>query len=361
VFPNTAISKNALPLLAAPGDGATAVTSDLAPKGDTMLTQRSWLERFTLALMMAFATSAPVLAAEPWPQRPVRIIVPIGAGSGSDIAARLFAERLAERWKVPTFIENRPGADGLIGTSAFAGMRDDHTLLYWNSSAFTLYPLLQQKLSYDPHRDLIPIFIASENTFVIAASNQSKLDSLGALSVAARSQPGNLNYNGGAGELPDLFAGLLKHMGIELTQVPYRDATLATQDLAEGRLDIYATLLTTVLPLAQAGKIKLLGVTGRRRSLIAPGVPTAVEQGFPDGEFDGLTGFFGPRGMPTRRRDRIAADIRALATDPHLVDRLGALAQTVRGSTSAEFAASIDERYAKMAAIVSLLDNKPAH
>jgi tripartite-type tricarboxylate transporter receptor subunit TctC len=283
--------------------------------------------------------------------------VPISAGSGTDVAARLFAEKLAERWKMPFYIENRPGADGLIGTAAFAGTRDDHTVLYWNSSAFTLYPLLQQKLSYDPHRDILPISITTENAFVIAASNQSKIDSIGALLRAARSQPGKLNYNGGAGELPYLFAGLLKNAGVELTLVPYRDATLAVQDLIEGRLDIYATLLTTVLPLAKAGKVKLIAVTGRMRAPAAPEIPTAIEQGLPDGEFDGLAGFFGPRGTPVDRRERIAADIRAVAADPQLADRLAALGQTVRGSTPAEFAASIDERYAKMAAIVSLIGN----
>jgi tripartite-type tricarboxylate transporter receptor subunit TctC len=196
---------------------------------------------------------------------------------------------------------------------------------------------------------------------VIAASNQSKLDSLRALAAAARLQPGKLNYNGGAGEAPYLFAGFLKSASIEMTLVPYRDMSLALQDLVEGRLDIFLQLLTPVLSLAQAGKLKLLAVTGRQRLPSAPDVPTAIEQGFPDGEFDGVAGFFGPRGMPADRRDRIAADIRAVAADPGLVERLAALGQTVRSSTPAEFTAAIDERYAKMAAIVALLGSKPAH
>jgi tripartite-type tricarboxylate transporter receptor subunit TctC len=326
-----------------------------------MLTRRDWTAPFTLALSVVFALCAQVPAAEMWPQRPVRIIVPIGAGSGTDAAARLFAERLAERWKVAAFIENRPGADGLIGTAAFANMRDDHTLLYWNSSVFTLYPLLQPKLTYEPLRDVVPISIATENIFVIAASKRSKLDSLSALSVAARSQSGHLNYNAGGGEAPYLFAGFLRSARIELTLVPYRETSLALQDLAEGRLDILVPLLTSVLPLAQAGKVQLLAVTGRQRSPIATDVSTAIEQGFPDGNFDGLTGFFGPRGMPADRGDRIAADIRAVAADPSFVERLTALGQTVRGSTPAEFTASINERYSKMAAIVALIGSKSIH
>jgi tripartite-type tricarboxylate transporter receptor subunit TctC len=304
---------------------------------------------------------APVLAAEVWPQRPVRVIVPIGAGTGTDVAARLFAERLAERWKVAAFIENRPGADGLIGTAAFANMQDDHTLLYWNSSVFTLYPLLQPKLTYEPQRDVVPISMATENIFVIAASKRSKLDSLSALSAAARSRPGHLNYNAGGGEAPYLFAGFLRSARIDLMLVPYRETTLALQDLAEGRLDVLVPLLTSVLPLAKAGKVQLIAVTGRERSPIVPDISTATEQGFPDGEFDGLTGFFGARGMPVDRRVRVAADIRAIAADANFVERLTTLGQTVRGSTPAEFTAAINERYAKMAAIVASLAGKPAH
>jgi tripartite-type tricarboxylate transporter receptor subunit TctC len=330
------------------------------PKGYDMHSKRNWLSPFALALLAALASSAQALA-ETWPQRPVRIIVPIAAGVGTTVAARLFADKLAERWKQPAFIENRPGADGLIGTAAFAGMRDDHTLLYWNSAVFTLYPLLQQRLSYDPQRDVVPISIATENAFVIAASNQSRLDSLGALAAAARLQPGKLNYNAGAGELPYLFAGFLKRADIDLTLVPYRDSSLAIQDLIEGRLDILTPVLGNVLPLAQAGRLKLLAVTGRQRLPFAPDVPTAIEQGFPGGEFDGLTGFFGPRDMPTDRRDRIAADIRAVAADPAFIERLAALGQTVRSGTPAEFTAAIDERYAKMAAIIALIGNKPTH
>jgi tripartite-type tricarboxylate transporter receptor subunit TctC len=324
-----------------------------------MRMQRIWLARLTLALMTVFATSVPTLAAEAWPQRPVRLILPIGAGSGVDVAARLFAQKLAERWKQAVVIENRPGADGLIGTAAFARMHDDHTLLYWNSSVFTLYPLLETSLSYDPQRDIAPISIATENAFVIAASKRSQIDSLRALSAAARSQPGKLNYNAGAGELPYLFAGFLKRSGIELTQVPYRDATIAAGDLAEGRLQVYAALLTTVLPLAQGGKVALIAVTGRQRSSIAPEVPTAIEQGFPDGELVGLTGFFGAGDMPTDRRDRIAADVGAVAADRRLTERLAELGQTVRSSTSAEFTASIDERHAVMAGIIPLINSKP--
>jgi hypothetical protein len=140
---------------------------------------------------VALTVSAPSLHAESWPQRAVRIIVPVSAGVGTDVAARLFAERLAERWKQPAIIENRPGADGLIGTAAFANMRDDHALLYWNSAVFTLYPLLQEKLPYDPRRDIVPISFATNNSFAVTASNHLNTSSLRAVVDAARSRPGS--------------------------------------------------------------------------------------------------------------------------------------------------------------------------
>jgi tripartite-type tricarboxylate transporter receptor subunit TctC len=310
--------------------------------------------------MMALTWSAPSLHAEPWPQRAVRIVVPVSAGIGTDVAARLFAERLAERWKQPAVIENRPGADGLIGTAAFANMRDDHALLYWNSAVFTLYPLLQDKLPYDPRRDIVPISSATINSFVIAVSNHLKTSSLRALVDAARSQPSKLNYNAGAGESPYLFGGFLKSAGIGMVLVPYRELNLAIQDLTEGRLDVSMPLLTSVLPLAQAGKVKLLAVTNERRAPIAPEVPTAIEAGFPELSFEGLAGFFGSRDMPVDRQERIAADIRAVAADPVFAARLAAIGQTARGSTPAEFSAAIELRRSRMVATMKLVGNKAA-
>jgi tripartite-type tricarboxylate transporter receptor subunit TctC len=324
-----------------------------------MAMRQNFLSVF-VAGMMALTASAPLLYAEPWPQRAVRIIVPVSAGSSTDVAARMFAERLAERWKQPAVIENRPGADGLIGTAAFANMRDDHALLYWNSAVFTLYPLLQEKLPYDPRRDIVPISFATDNSFAVTASNQLKTSSLRVLVDAARSQPGKLNYNAGAGELPYLFGGFLKGAGIDMVLVPYRELNLAVQDLAEGRLDVYVSLLTSVLPLAQAGRVKLLAVTNRQRAPMAPEVPTAIEAGYPDLAFDGFAGFFGSRDMPADRQERIAADIRAVAADPIFADRLAATGQTTRGSTPGEFTAAIELRRSRMVAMVKLVGNKLA-
>jgi tripartite-type tricarboxylate transporter receptor subunit TctC len=309
--------------------------------------------------VMALTGSASSLHAETWPQRTVRIIMPGSAGQGLDVPARLFAERLAERWKQPVIIENRPGADGLIGTAAFANLRDDHALLFWNAAVFTLYPLLQEKLPYDPRRDIVPISAATDGFISVTVSNQLRTSSLRALLDVARSQPGKLNYNAAAGELPYLFSGFLKGAGIDMVLVPYRDLNLAIQDIAEGRLDVYMSSLTSVLPLAQAGKIRLLAVTNKQRAPMAPEVPTAIEAGFPELAVEGLAGFFGSREMPADRQDRVAADIRAVAADPILGDRLAAIGVVALGSTPAEFAAAIELRRSRMVAMVKLVGSKP--
>jgi tripartite-type tricarboxylate transporter receptor subunit TctC len=298
-------------------------------------------------------------SAESWPQRQVRIVVPIGAATVTDVAARLYAERLAARWKQPVVIENRPGADGLVGAAAFAAMRDDHTLLYSFAAPVSLFPVLQEKLPYDPVRDLVPISGGAVAFLAVATVKSLPAASLRDLIALARTRPGQLNYNAGAGALPYFFAGALKRVGIEMVLVSYRETKSAVQDLAEGRIQVMLTGLSEVQPLAQAGKISLLAVTNKTRAPTAPEVPTAVEAGVPELDYEGGTGFFGPRDMPTALTEQIAADIRAVAADPAFVDRLAAVGLVARGSTPAGFAADLERQRAQIAEIARAIGNKP--
>ncbi len=303
------------------------------------------------SVLALFATTAD---AEPWPQRTVRMIVPIGSGSAPDVAARLYAERLGVRWKRPVIVENRTGADGLVGVTAFASMRDDHVLLFSPAAPITVFPFIHEKLAYDPTRDFVPISMASETFGSIAVPATLKVASLEELVKHARAQPGKLNWTSGGGAFPVLLAGFARTASLDVVQVSYREQNLAIQDLAEGRVQYLATTLTALLPLAQTGKIRLLAVTNKRRAPLGPEVPTAVESGYPELEFDGLIGLFGGRDIPAELRDRISSDTRAVAADPILVERLGAAGQIVRGSSSAEFAAAIEEQRAKIEAMVRL-------
>jgi tripartite-type tricarboxylate transporter receptor subunit TctC len=304
--------------------------------------------------LIGFVATAAV-AAEPWPQRTVHLIVPFGGGTAPDIAARLYAERLAAHWQRPVIVENRPGAEGLIGATAFAGTHDDHALLFSPAAPVSVFPFTQEKVGYDPVRDFVPVSSASDTFGSIAVPASLKVGSLAELVKLARAQPGKLNWTSGGGAFPTLLAGFAKSAGLDMVQISYREQNLALQDLAEGRVQVLGTTLTALLPFARAGKIRLLAVTNKRRAPIAPEVPTATEAGYRELEFEGLVGFFGWRDMPTALRDRISADVRAVAADPILVERFAKAGQIARGSTSAEFAGAIEEQRAKIEAIVRLV------
>jgi tripartite-type tricarboxylate transporter receptor subunit TctC len=301
----------------------------------------------------------PVLA-QSWPQHTVHLIVPLPPGTAVDLSARLFAEHLSTRWKQPVIIENIAGADGIIAAKEFVGRRDDHTLMYSFAGLITINPLLYEKLPYDPARDLEPIAMSSENFLVVAASAKLQVGSLDDLVKLARSRSTKLNWAATAGLPYFAYAGFLRNVGIEMVYVPYRDFNPALSDLGEGRIEVASAALNQLLPQSQAGQATLLAVLNKTRSPLAPNVPTAAESGYPDLAFDGVAGFFGWRDMPSGLRDRIAADIRAVAENPTLSDRLPPIGIMVRRSTPSEFSAAIEAQRVKVAAIAAAVGTKPA-
>jgi tripartite-type tricarboxylate transporter receptor subunit TctC len=271
----------------------------------------------------------------------------------------LFAERLSERWKQPVIVENRPGADGLIGVDAFAGMHDDHALFFGPAAPISVYPFIFQKLGYDPARDFVPIARAAETFPAVSVPASLPVNSLADLAALARAQPGKLNYRTSAGAFQTLFAGFLRGEDLDMVGVTYREDSRAAQDLAEGRIQAMLTITPSVLPFVQAGKVRLLAVTNKIRCPLAPQTPTAIEAGYPALAFEGLLGFFGPRDVSPPLRDRLSADIRAVAAEPAIVDRLAAIGQIARGGTPAEFADAIEEQRQRMAAITKALGATP--
>jgi tripartite-type tricarboxylate transporter receptor subunit TctC len=297
--------------------------------------------------------------AQSWPQRTVRVIVPLPPGTAIDVSARLFSEQLARRWGQPVIVENLPGADGILAMKEFVNKRDDHTLLYSFAGPITINPVMYEKLPYDPTRDLVAIATSSDNLLAIAVSAKLDVRSLDELVKLARSRSAKLNWAATSGLPYFAFAGFLKSAGIELVYVSYRDFNPALADLGEGRIDVASTGVTQMLPHQQAGKLRLLAVINRARSPLAPDVPTAAEAGYPDLTFDGVTGFFGWRDMPVELRDRIAADVRAISENPVIKERLAAIGIVARGSTSGEFATAIEEQRAKVAAVAAAIGMKP--
>ncbi len=311
------------------------------------------------AVMFHIGSSVIPAAAQQWPQRAVRFIVPVGASTATDISARVFGEQLSKRWNQPVVVENRPGAEGLAGVVSFVGMRDDHALLYSFLAPFTVFPLQQAKLPYDPAADLVPIASAIDITAAVSVSTSLHVNSLQELIAYARANPGKLNYYTGSGVFSIIFEGFAKSAGLNMVQVSYRQSNLAVADLAEGRIQVMLSTLTNALPQVQTGKVKLLAITNSKRTPVAPDVPTVVEAGYPDLAQDSLLGFFGSRGISNALRDRISADIQEVARLPVISDRVSKLGQVVRASTSQELSMAIDAQRNKIKSILTSKASKP--
>jgi tripartite-type tricarboxylate transporter receptor subunit TctC len=296
--------------------------------------------------------------AEPWPQRTVRIIVPLSAGSATDIAARWCAERLAARWGKPVIVENRQGSDGIPAVTSVVGARDHHTFLFSFAGVVTINPLIHEKLPYDPARDLIPIASVADNFLAIAVASSLNVNTLAEFVTLARMQPGKLNWAATPGVPHYVFTALQKSTGIALVQATYREFGPALADLGEGRIHAVASSITIMAAPVQSGKARILMVVNRERSPLAPDVPTAVEAGYPELTFDGVVGFYGTRDMPADLIERVAADVAAVAQDPALAARLASMGTALRVSTPGEFAAAIEDQRAKIAAIAGV--SKPA-
>ncbi len=310
-----------------------------------------------VAVAGAFMAMPSASADMKWPTRPVKFLVTLGAGSGADIGARLFADRLSRRWGQPVVVEDRPGADGLLAINAFVTAHDDHVLLFSPSSSFTAHPYLHANLPYKPG-DLVPVAQVSNTIVTVAVPADMKVSSLKELVALARSEPGKLNWAGVTGALDFMFAGWLNSEGLNISKVPYRNPVDAAKDLGEGRVQVYEASLAIVQPELLAGKIKLLAVTNTARAPAEPAIPTVQEAGYPALTLDGLVGLFGPPGMPLELRQRISTDIGAVA-DATIKDRLTATGQVLNVGGPEQFARSIDDQRAKIAAFAKDLGIKP--
>ena len=312
----------------------------------------------------AFLTTAPSsgqsLVESAWPERTVRLIVPLPPGSPTDISARRLAERLAERWRQPVIVENRQGADGIPAVSAFIGARDNHTLLCSFAGIITINPLLYDKLPYDPAKDLVPIAPVLDNFIGIAATASLNVNSVADLVRSARAQPGKLNWSALPGIPNYLFLALLKNAELDTVRIGYRDFAPAYQDLHQGRLQVVVAGIPNLLAHQEAATARLLMVSSRQRSPQAPDVPTAAEAGFPDLTFDATVGLYGWRDIPASLVARIAADVRTIADNAVFREQLVTTGVAPRTGTPAEFAAAIEEQRAKIAAIHMSMTGKPA-
>ena len=310
------------------------------------------------AALAVLALSLPA-AAQPWPQKPVRFILSLGPGSGADIGARLYADRLTKMWGHPVIVENRPGGDGVIAINAVIQAKDDHVLLWGPTANFVGHPYSLDQLPYDP-KELVPVARVSGTVVTLGVPTGMSVSSLKELLATAKQKPGWLNWTTAVTMTDIILEGFLKTQGIEAQQIRYKQPAEAVNDLISERLHLYSSAYAIVRPQVQAGKVKLLAVQARNR---VPGLdlPTVAELGFPGLNFEGLVGIIAARSsnLPSAARERIAADVKTVAQDPLVAERLAATAQLNVPGNAAEFEASINEQVAQLAAAAKLLGIKP--
>jgi tripartite-type tricarboxylate transporter receptor subunit TctC len=312
-----------------------------------------------LAAWIVLSVAAVPALAQSWPQRPVKFILSLGPGSGADIGARLYADRLTKLWGQPVVVENRPGGDGVIAINAVIQAKEDHTLLWGPTANFVGHPYSLDKMSYDP-KELVPVARVSGTVVTLGVPASMNVGSLKELLDTAKQKKGWLNWTTAVTMTDIILEGFLQSQGIEAAHVRYKQPAEALNDLISERIQLYSSAYAIVRPQAQSGKVKLLAVQARNR---VPGLdlPTVAELGFPGLNFEGLVGIIAARSsnLPKAASDRIGADIKAVSKDPQVAERLAATAQLNTPGDAAEFAASIDEQVKQLAESAKRLGLKP--
>jgi tripartite-type tricarboxylate transporter receptor subunit TctC len=294
--------------------------------------------RHLLAGVAGTVTSLPA-AAQTWPPGPVRGIVPFAPGSATDTVARLFAERMRETLGQPVVVENRTGANGLLGAEAVArAAPDGTTVLFGTNSTNAAANALFKRVPFDMERAFAPVSILATVPLLAAVRADSPYRTLPDLLAAARARPESLSF-ASASSSQRVAAELLASMAaVKMLHVPYRSSPLAVQDLIAGRVDLFVADQAVILPQMQNGGLRALAVTTRERSAQAPEVPTVAEAAnLPDYEIFAWFVLVAPAGTPQDTIARLNAAVRAAAASPELHERLGtALGMAVRLSTPEE-------------------------
>jgi tripartite-type tricarboxylate transporter receptor subunit TctC len=288
----------------------------------------------------------------------VRFVLPFGAGTATDVAARLMSEKLSARWGKPIVIENRPGADGLLAINAFISANDDHVLLYASTASFMAHPYTLEKMPYNLERDFAPIARITDTILAASVPSSVKAESLKDFVALAKAQPGKLNAAGAAG-VPDFTLGyFLKLENLDVTRVPYKDVVQAATDLSGGQIQFLLSSYAVVSAAAESGRIRILAINVRERASFAPGIPTIHEAGYPSLNVETTAGFYGPRGMAQDLRERIAKDVIAVVAEPEITKRLVATGQAVRAGGPAELAETLRQQAAQAATVAKTLGLK---
>jgi tripartite-type tricarboxylate transporter receptor subunit TctC len=301
---------------------------------------RASAQRFAAPLAaIAFCIAADA-SAQQYPAGPMRIVVPFTPGGGTDILARLIAQKLNESWGQPVVVDNRPGAAGTLGTAFVAkSVGDGHTLLIV-PAGYAGNPGLYKKLPYDHTRDLTPVSWLASGPLALVVHPSLPAKSVKELIAFARARPGEINFgSSGAGTLPHLSAELFNSMSsIKMVHIPYKGAGAAVTDVMAGRVPVYFMNILQSVSLIKAGKLRALGVTTPQRTPIAPDIPSIAEAGLKGYDMTNWYGLLAPAATPREAIVKLNAEVVRILKLPELTNRLADDGMTVVASSPARFA-----------------------
>jgi tripartite-type tricarboxylate transporter receptor subunit TctC len=320
---------------------------------------------FVAAVVFSLALSPPALAqsapAAAWPSKPIRMIVPLPAGSAVDLMARLIGQKLGARLGQTIVVENRAGASGAIGTEALVrAAPDGYTIGMATTTTLATAPVLNPKLPYDPVKDVAPVALVGVSPYLLVANSAVPANNVAELIALAKQKPGALSYSSvGEASLAHLAGLLFSSMaGVELTHVPYKSSTNAVLDLMEGRIDLQFSILPTTQQQVKTGKLRVLAATTEKRLDELPDVPTLAESGLPGFEATLWFAVITPKGVPDAMISRLNREIVAAIAEPDIKNAWAVQGIFPEGSTSAELSERVVRDIAKWRTVVSGLKKK---
>lgn len=303
-----------------------------------------------------------VTVAAAYPERPVRLVVPAAPGGAVDVVGRITGQKIAEQIGQNIVIDNRPGANQIIGTEIVARSAPDGYTILITAGAFTINPSLYRKLAYDALRDFAPIVhIGNSGGLVIVVHPSFPAKSLRDLIEAARAKPGAIAYgSAGFGNLTHLGGEMFQALtGVKLNHVPYKSAGPAINDLLGGQIPLMFGPAAVTIPLVKAGRVRPLAFTGTKRTSALPDVPTAEEAGVKGFVASGWFGIYAPRGTPRPIIDRLNTEVNRMLKDAPTLERFAAVNLEPVGGTPEDFARFLKEDIAKYADLVKKVGIQP--
>jgi tripartite-type tricarboxylate transporter receptor subunit TctC len=305
-----------------------------------------------LGLFIGLVLTAPVRAAD-WPQQPVTVVVPFGAGGNTDTMARMVTQRLQERLGQPFVIDNRGGAGGAIAMGQIArAPADGYTLVFAASPQIEVVPLLRQ-VNYDPIKDFVPISVFGAGPFVLGIQKTIPAQNLQEFIAYAKQHGGKINYgSGGPGTVAHLAGAMFsQRAGFEATHIPYKGGGQAVGDLIAGQTEMYFGNASELVQANGTGKVTIIAVSSEQRMAQFPGVPT-ISETMPDFVLTSWNGFMAPAGLPKPIVELLAKEVAEIAREPEVQKRLFDLGIKPVGNTPSEFAATIKKEMPFFAAAV---------